>query len=141
MLVGCIQDDSSPTTSLDFDFSGPPPELDEVVCEDLLDPREIQQAFGVEPSIVLKDKSSCFWLIDHQRIQLVINTSPAVATWTENILTDYTVQVTDSSPVIWRAKGEGSLAIFADDRGMLVHGIRDRDVAVDLLRLAFSRLR
>ena len=139
MIVGCVHTGSSPTTSLDFDFPDPPPEVDTVECEELLRPDDLETLMGDEPDVVLKSTSSCFWLIGRERIQLVINTSRFVERWRQEILMDFTEPVANADPPLWRAGT--SVAIFADDRGMLIHGIEDHELAVDLLRLAFSRLR
>lgn len=141
LFTACSGASNPSADSPNLDFGEPPPAIEDVQCESLLEPREITGLLGKTPDLVVKDKLSCHWPIGRDSFQLVMQTGEVVSTWSALILEDYTERLGDSNPPVWKEPGEDSYAIFADDRGMLVHGIRDRDVAVDLLRLAFSRLR
>lgn len=137
VLTACSPETSA-TSSIAFD--GPSRDLDEIDCDSLLTNDEIEQRLsGLVTSHGMR-ASSCYWFAGSDLVQLVVQTGRDISTWKSLILEDYTVEVEGSGVEVWADPDSESIGAFGPGRGLLIHGVRDRDAAIELLLLAIARL-
>lgn len=137
VLTACSPETSAPSSVA---FDGPSRDLDEIDCDSLLTNDEIEQRLsGLVTSHGMR-ASSCYWFAGSDLVQLVVQSGRDISTWKSLILEDYTVEIEGSGVEVWADPDSESIGAFGPGRGLLIHGVRDRDAAIELLLLAIARL-
>ncbi len=140
VLGGCASADRTPLPALTFD--GPPAIMDAVECDTLLSKAEIGDTLGKPYTATGLLASSCYWsAADGSLVQLVFQTGDTVPRWREELRRTYTEAIgTAGDAELWADPGTGSVVVFGPQRGLIMHGVGERDAQVKLLWLALARL-
>lgn len=141
-LAGCTPAGWAPTHLPELTFDGPPAAMDAVDCDTLLSEEEIADTLGTSYTATGLLASSCYWsAADGSLVQLVFQTGDTVPRWREELLRTYSEFIGAAEGIeLWGEPGDGSIAAFGPARGLIMHGVGDRDGVVALLRLALARL-
>ncbi len=141
-LAGCAPAGLTPTQFPTVTFAGPPVVMDAVACDTLLSEAEIAEALGQAYAGTGRVASSCYWsAADGSLVQLVFQTGDTVLRWREELLRTYAEFIGVAEGVeLWGEPGDDSIAAFGPGRGLIMHGVGDRDGVVELLLMALARL-
>ena len=138
VLPGCSADEGAPASSIVFE--GPSRSLDEIDCGSLLTEAEIEQRLSGPVTSHGMRASSCYWFAGNQLVQIVIQSGRDISTWKSLILEAYTVEIEGTDVEMWADPDSESIGAFGPERGLLIHGVRDRGDAIELLSIAIARL-